>query len=1091
MEWYRNFRIVLSTLDKLPFLEQPVPVLLVPTEGQDNPPDVVTTHQAWVKAQKEIAGLMLMTMKPHIKKILEHPGAYDMLKELKTLYVQQADQELLQTVREFHTCKQEEGQSFSSYVLKMKSYIDNLEHLGHAMTQNLSFSLFLVSLRKEYAGFVQNYNMHSIGKTVTELHAMLKLHEQTLPLKKVAPALHAIRVGRIQKNQKKKSHMAAKGNQGKGKEKMGYAPVQAPPFAPKPKNPPTPKNDNPEKDAICHQCGEVGHWRRNFPIYLLELMKKKKLSQGASTLGSQGKAKINLGSAFLWHCHLGHINKKLIEKFQHNGLLDLTEIKSFEKYVSCMSSKMARKHYSHQVERAKDLLGLIYTDVCGPFKIMSRQGAYYFVTFTDDFSRYDYVYLLKHKHEVFETFKVFQKEVENQLRKTIKSLRSDRGGDLGKPANYKAALLDPEYDKRLNAINVEMQSMKDNEVWDLVELPPDAKTVGHKWLFKKKTYLDGAVQTYKARLVAKGFTQTLRIDYEETLSPVADIKAIRILITIAAFYDYEIWKSRKDPENQKKKPHKAAKGNQGKSKAKMGYAPVQAPPFAPKPKNPPTPKNDNLTTDMICHQCGEVGCGTHIYITTQGLRGSKKLKPGALSLYVGDGHRAAIEAIGDYHLCFPSRLVLILHNCHYAPFITRGIISASRLAKINLGSALLWHCHLGHINKKLIEKLQHNGLLDSNDIKSLEKCVACMSVKMARKHCSLQVERAKDLLGLIPTDVCGLFKIMSRQGAYYFITFTDDFSRYDYVYLLKHKHEVFETFKVFQKELENQFRKTIKSLRSDHGGDLGEPANYKAALLDPKSDKWLNAINVVMQSMKDNKVWELVELSPDAKSLTGCVFVLNGGDVDWKSTKQSIFATSSTDAEYIIAFDASKEAVWIRKFISRLGVVPIIEEPINILKAPTGLRSTSIQGLLCCSLELGFKEVHMTGCVVLFPVAVTFFVTWWIVHFFDGFFSPIYERLGVEIFDQNTATFKEVAIIRHPHLGEYAFGFITSSIVLQVNNSSAGEASTAAAAPEMENEDEELCSVYVPTNHLYTGDVFLVNSEEIIRVNLSIQEGIE
>ncbi|GJW66701.1 retrotransposon protein, putative, ty1-copia subclass [Tanacetum coccineum] len=92
-----------------------------------------------------------------------------------------------------------------------------------------------------------------------------------------------------------------------------------------------------------------------------------------------------------------------------------------------MSGKMARKPYTHQVERAKDLLGLIHTDVCGSFKIMSRQGASYFVTFTDDFSRYGYVFLLKHKHEVFETFKVFQKEVENQLGKTIKLLRSDRG----------------------------------------------------------------------------------------------------------------------------------------------------------------------------------------------------------------------------------------------------------------------------------------------------------------------------------------------------------------------------------------------------------------------------------------------------------------------------------------------------------------------------------------------------------------------------------------------------------------------------------------------------------------------------------------
>ncbi|GJZ48427.1 retrotransposon protein, putative, ty1-copia subclass [Tanacetum coccineum] len=66
--------------------------------------------------------------------------------------------------------------------------------------------------------------------------------------------------------------------------------------------------------------------------------------------------------------------------------------------------------------------------------------------------------------------------------------------------------------------------MKDNEVWELVDLPPNGKTVGHKWLFKKKTDMDGAVHTYKARLVAKGFTQTPGIDYEETFSLVADIR---------------------------------------------------------------------------------------------------------------------------------------------------------------------------------------------------------------------------------------------------------------------------------------------------------------------------------------------------------------------------------------------------------------------------------------------------------------------------------------------------------------------------------------------------------------------------------------
>nr|GEY65986.1 putative retrotransposon Ty1-copia subclass protein [Tanacetum cinerariifolium] len=114
-------------------------------------------------------------------------------------------------------------------------------------------------------------------------------------------------------------------------------------------------------------------------------------------------------------------------------------------------------------------------------------------------------------------------------------------GDLNEPANYKTALLDPKFDKWPNAMNVEMQSMKDNQVWDLVDLLPNGKTIGSKWLFKKKIDMDGVVHTYKTHLVAKGFTQTYEVDYEETFSHVAEIRVIRILIVIAAFYDYEIW----------------------------------------------------------------------------------------------------------------------------------------------------------------------------------------------------------------------------------------------------------------------------------------------------------------------------------------------------------------------------------------------------------------------------------------------------------------------------------------------------------------------------------------------------------------------
>ncbi|GJU71786.1 zinc finger, CCHC-type containing protein [Tanacetum coccineum] len=523
IDWYRQLRIVLSVEDKLDYLEQPIPPApILAQAGQQVAPEALAAHTAWVQGSKDIVRLILMTMEPDIQRNLENLSAYDMLQELKTLFAQQAEQELLQTVRDFHSCKQEERQFVSSYVLKMKSYIDNLERLGHPVSLNLGVRLILISLHKEFDSFVQNYNMHNMGKTVNELHAMLKLHEKTLTKKDFA--LHVIRAGKVQKknNKQKKLQEAARGqNQGKRKSKLAYAP--------KPKIPPPPKRENPAKNSICHQCGDIGIFTielYTFPnkywVYdtgcgthicntTQGLRGSRKLKPGALSLYvgngqratveaigtyhlclpsglvivlnnfhyapsitrgiisvsrlyddgyvnrfvdnaisvsrnnlvyfsvvprdgifeidlsnsntidssmyavSNKRAKLNLDSALSWHCRLGHISKKRIEKLQHDGLLNSTDLRAFENCVSCMSRKMARKPYTHQVERAKDLLGLIYTDVCGPFRTMSRQGASYFVTFTDDFSRYGYVYLLKHKHEVFETFKVFQKEVENQL----------------------------------------------------------------------------------------------------------------------------------------------------------------------------------------------------------------------------------------------------------------------------------------------------------------------------------------------------------------------------------------------------------------------------------------------------------------------------------------------------------------------------------------------------------------------------------------------------------------------------------------------------------------------------------------------------
>src|SRR4051812_3033428 len=142
-------------------------------------------------------------------------------------------------------------------------------------------------------------------------------------------------------------------------------------------------------------------------------------------------------------------------------------------------------------------------------------------------------------------------------------------------------------------------------------------------------------------------------------------------------------------------------------------------------------------------------------------------------------------------------------------------VSAKRLQPNDLSPTYLWHCRLGHISEKRMKNLHGDGLVTSFDFESYETCQACLLGKMTKSPFSGLPERATDLLELIHTDVCGPMSMTTRGGYHYFITFTDDFSRYGYVDLMKHKSETFERFKEFQNEVENQRGKKIKG----HGGE--------------------------------------------------------------------------------------------------------------------------------------------------------------------------------------------------------------------------------------------------------------------------------
>ena len=130
----------------------------------------------------------------------------------------------------------------------------------------------------------------------------------------------------------------------------------------------------------------------------------------------------NVSEVYLWHCRLGHINKNRINKLAQEGILEVGDCESLPTYESCLLEKMTKSSFTEKGQRANELLGLIHSDVCGPMSSSTRGRYFYFITFTDDLSRYGYVYLMKHKSESFEMFKLFQNEVEKKTEKYIKTL---------------------------------------------------------------------------------------------------------------------------------------------------------------------------------------------------------------------------------------------------------------------------------------------------------------------------------------------------------------------------------------------------------------------------------------------------------------------------------------------------------------------------------------------------------------------------------------------------------------------------------------------------------------------------------------------
>nr|GEX88791.1 hypothetical protein [Tanacetum cinerariifolium] len=198
-----------------------------PALAANSEANVLVEWNAVYDAHNEVACLMLGSKTLELHRQFENYLPYKMLQELKSMFEKQAGVE------------------------RMRGYVEQLERLGYVLPQDLSVGLILNGLTSDFAGFVRNYNMHNMGKTIGKLHALLIEYEKGLPKKAATLQVMAIKCGRIHKANKKLQNAKGKGKgKGKGKDKS---------YISKPKNPkPSPK-EHPSKNDACHHCKEVGH----------------------------------------------------------------------------------------------------------------------------------------------------------------------------------------------------------------------------------------------------------------------------------------------------------------------------------------------------------------------------------------------------------------------------------------------------------------------------------------------------------------------------------------------------------------------------------------------------------------------------------------------------------------------------------------------------------------------------------------------------------------------------------------------------------------------------------------------------------------
>ena len=432
---------------------------------------------------------------------------------------------------------------------------------------------------------------------------------------------------------------------------------------------------------------------------------------------------------------------------------------------------------------------------------------------------------------------------------------------LSDPKTIKEALKRSDSKKWIEAIKSELDSIAENEVWDVVDRPSDKAVIGTKWVFKIKRNAENIPEKYKARLVAKGYNQEYGIDYYETFSPVVKVQTLRTIFAIAANHGLSVHQvdintaflnGYLDEEIYVENPPGCDSFNKQKvcrlKKSLYGL------------KQAPRAWNTTLVKFLSGYGLKQLSADVCVFTNNHLI----------VAIYVDD----IIIAGKD------EKEIIDFKDKISKRFKTKDLGKANYVLKIKVeqirGGG--WKMHQQNYiddiiklyelnNDKNVElpiQPSHGLTLELNDEKEpLRELVDSTKYRQAiGKLMYLMVCTRPDISYAV--SVLSRFMSQPRMKHWRFVR-----------QLLKYV-KFTRDYALFYPSCGSTILTGYSD--SDHAGDLG-----------------------------------------DRKSTSGYIFILSGCTISWKSTKQCTVAISSTEAEYIALSQATQEAIWLKELLAQLG----------------------------------------------------------------------------------------------------------------------------------------------------------------------------